>query len=254
MNRLDQLAARKRPILACLLQPGDPELPPRQAEICVENGADILEVSLPYAHPFLDGEVVTQSMQRALAAGMTQSRLERELCGLRESVPSVAVVLMGYRNLKLPGNRMRTECWRNVDGILKVGSRAFRRPGSPIPVARHLIHRIGFVSDHVGDEELAAAKQAGGYVMLQACSGRTGVRRGFDRSNAIRIARLRAAGVSIPILLGFGISTPAHARLAMQCGADGVIVGSACTLRALAGEAKLARFVSQLRTAIDAAR
>ena len=254
MNLLDKLAVRKRPILACLLQPGDIELPYRHAEICVENGADILEVSLPCKHPYLDGAVVTQSMQRALATGMSQRRMELELSMLRERVSDTAIVLMGYRNLKLSRVRRGYEAYRSVDGILQVGSSTFRRLDSTIASGPHAIHRIGFVSDRLNANEIASAKRAGGYVMLQAAGGKTGTRRTFSKANAAKVARLREAGVAIPILLGFGISTPAHAREALRCGADGVIVGSACTVHARTGAEKLQRFIADLRAVLDGAR
>ncbi len=253
MNQFDRLAQRKRPILACLIQPGDADLPDRQAEICIENGADVLEVSLPYAFPHLDGAVVRQSMQRALDCGMTQPRMELELCRLRRGLPEAAIVLMGYRNLRLSRVRTVGDRYNNVDGILQLGNPAFHRLGSSIMSMQHAIHRIGFVSNRLTAKEIANAKCAGGYVMLQAAAGKTGMRRSFDKANARRIVQLREEGVMIPILLGFGISTPAHARQAMQCGANGVIVGSACTIRARAGERELARFVIKLRAAIDEA-
>ena len=254
MNQLDKLARRNHPILACLVQPGDGALTDRQAEICVENGADILEVSLPYAYPYLDGAVVTQSMRRALAAGMTQPRMEQELSRLRERVTGVAIVLMGYQNLKLSCVRRRRDAYRSVDGILQLGGSTFPQLGSSIVSERNVIHRIGFVSDQLSAKEIANAKCAGGYVMLQAVGGKTGVRRSFDKDNAQKVARLRAAGIVVPVLLGFGISTPAHARQALRCGANGVIVGSACTIRARAGEKELASFVAGMRAALDGAR
>ena len=212
MNQLDKLARRNRPILACLLQPGDAELTERQAEICFDNGADILEVSLPNQHPYLDGPVVADSMLRALAAGMTQRRMELELCLLRERVPKAALVLMGYRNLRLADVQNRQQAYQYLDGILQIGNSTFPRLGDSISSGRHEIRRIGFVSDRLNAREITSAKRAGGYVMLQAAGGKTGVRRSFDKSNARKIARLREAGITIPVLLGFGISTPGHAR------------------------------------------
>jgi tryptophan synthase alpha chain len=87
--------------------------------------------------------------------------------------------------------------------------------------------------------------------MLQAAPGLTGPRHTLDPANAERIERLRASGISAPIVLGFGVSTPEHARTALALGADGVVVGSAALRAALQGPAALAALLKGLRRGLD---
>jgi tryptophan synthase alpha chain len=99
--------------------------------------------------------------------------------------------------------------------------------------------------------DIAAARLADGYVMLQAAPGLTGPRRSLDPSNAVRIAELRAEGVRAPIVLGFGISNGEHARAAVALGADGVVVGSAALRAALRGRAELSALLNDLRKGLN---
>ena len=86
--------------------------------------------------------------------------------------------------------------------------------------------------------------------MLQAADGVTGPRPELDPANEDRIRRLRAAGVEQRILLGFGISTPEHARAAIQMGADGVVIGAMCLRKALQSEKALRTFLRDVSVEI----
>jgi tryptophan synthase alpha chain len=109
----------------------------------------------------------------------------------------------------------------------------------------------GFLPDPLREDDIAQARSADGYVMLQAAPGLTGPRLSLDPANAERIERLRASGISAPIVLGFGVSTPEHARAALALGADGVVVGSAALRAALQGPATLAALLKGLRKGLD---
>jgi tryptophan synthase alpha chain len=102
------------------------------------------------------------------------------------------------------------------------------------------------------NQDIEAAKVCDSYVMLQATEGVTGPRPDLDPANAEKINRLRAAGVTAPILLGFGISTADQAKAAIELGADGVVIGSMCLRKAREGESAIRDFVRDVRDAIDA--
>ena len=93
---------------------------------------------------------------------------------------------------------------------------------------------------------------ARGYIMLQAAPGKTGMRQTLDESNREKIKMLKAAGVKVPVLLGFGISTAAQAAAALVMGADGVVIGSASIHYSLMGEEAIRNFLTEVRGAMDA--
>ena len=103
----------------------------------------------------------------------------------------------------------------------------------------------------VASADVTAARLAGGYVMLQSAPGLTGPRAALDHRNAARITRLRAEGVTAPIVLGFGISNGGQARAAVDLGADGIVVGSAALRAALKGRAELSALLDDLRNGLD---
>lgn len=244
MNRLDNL---QKPILACYLPLGDPLAPSDQAGIYAEQGVDLFEVGVPCRDPFLDGEIVRNSMARTLAAGVGKTDILQTCFSLRTRCPDQAIVLMGYGEL-LSG-RERTEAAEYCDGLLEIGPSTHVVAGDE----RRPVHAISFVPNHLPERCVAEAVDAKGYIMLQACSGETGLRKDFDTGNVQRIERLRRAGVTRPILLGVGISNAKHARLAIECGADGVVIGSACLAKMQEGAAALRRFLQEVRESLNGA-
>jgi len=101
------------------------------------------------------------------------------------------------------------------------------------------------------DASVNEARKADGYVMLQAAQGLTGPRISVDDGNKERITELRLAGVTAPIMLGFGISTGAHAESARNFGADGVVVGSSALRAGLQSETILRNLLEELRSGLD---
>jgi len=255
VNRLDELVRNGRPILVCYMQLGDPAMPHDLVDIYKESGVDVIEVGFPCAAPHLDGPIVTKAMSRALKAGMTIGRMWCELKTLRQRCPDTAIVVMSYETLDLEDICNRPDEYGEIDGVLLIGADSARSPlfAESGPVASRL-HRIGFVSHEMRPEELEGAARSGGYVMLQAAPGKTGLRKYFDPTNAEKVARLRASGIGQPILLGIGISNSDHVRKAMVSGADGVVMGSACIVHAERGSESLQRFIAEVRSTLDETR
>ncbi len=242
MRCAHELGFDGKKLLACYLPLGDPQMIEDQAEIYVSCGVDILEIGLPHSDPFMDGSIVRNSMARTLSDGVDQQEWHKRLKALRHHFPSKYIVAMGYVDL-LPIVANGSGGFL-VDGVLHVGL-------AP-PNQRVGVDRIGFVSTELVREELEVARQATGYIMLQANAGKTGLRNSLSPENGKRVSRLRAAGVQAHILLGIGISTPGHAAKAISLGADGVVIGSACLRAAERGAASLANFLTDVREALDA--
>lgn len=241
MDPFEAVRSRGRKLLTAFMTLGDPLALPNQAAAYVESGVDILELGVPHANPFMDGPLVAQSMKRAIRAGVTPAVAQRLLHGLREQFPHTPLVLMGYGNLAAVVRSRNGHAL--ADAVLSIGDRG---DGVPADLAR-----IAFVSSKAESHEIAAARASRSYVMLQASPGKTGLRRSLPKINAAKIRRMRRGGVRAPVLLGFGVSTPEQAALAVQFGADGVVIGSACLQAAQQGEAALREFLTRVRSALD---
>ena len=231
-----------RKLLACYLPLGDRQLPASLAEIYVACGVDIVEVGLPDANPTLDGPVIRDSMARSIESGVTPEVWQRLVHELRHACPHTYLVAMGYVNVAPYVVSARGE--QLVDAVLQVGD--------PNPDENEALDTVVFVSTDLGPAELDKARRASGYVMLQANEGKTGLRSALPAESGPRIARLREAGITAPILLGIGISTPEQCVTAVELGADGVVMGSACVHAAAQGEDSVRDLLTEVREALDA--
>ncbi|MCF7981037.1 MAG: tryptophan synthase subunit alpha [Pseudomonadales bacterium] len=246
MSRLDNLSQAKHPILTCYLPIGDPMALPYQAEIYAQEGVDVYEVGIPCPDPFLDGDLVKSSMQRVLRQNVKQKSIAKMASRIRLEYPDKSVVMMGYQNLRL--DQLLLNGKAEFDALLQVGP-AGNQVDPELEVLD--VRRICFIPHAIRKQDLALARECSGYVMLQAASGKTGLRNDFDLSNKSKIERLRDSGVIVPILLGVGISNAKQAQQAIECGADGVIIGSACLAKMQQGESELRRFLSGIRSALN---
>jgi tryptophan synthase alpha chain len=241
-----------RPLLICYAPLGDPQCPADVLAIYAEQGVNIVEVGVPTQNPCLDGETVADSMRRALRVtdplGVIRGNIDAHAEFIRERLQ---LVLMGYRDM--PFKAFTSEVRKGlVHGLIIADTST---GGDSIDLTQWLnlegVKRVGFVDAGLSSHLIERVRLADGYVMLQAYDGPTGVRTELDGSNAERLRVLRAAGIDLPIALGFGIRTPEQAAAAIRMGADGVVVGSACIEAALRGAAALGRFIAELRAAVD---
>jgi tryptophan synthase alpha chain len=243
------------PSLTCYFPLGDPRVPVEMVDVYADQGVDVLEIGLASPDPYLDGPDVRGSMARAISrwAGPDRARadLDRLLDRLARRGAAPATLLMSYADADHPGID-DPAFWAGLDSLLVVAPEAAWLRHRIEACARAAgLHPSVFLSLPVSPAGLEAARAARFYVMLQAVAGVTGPRDGVDPGNAARIADLRRAGVSLPILPGFGISTGAQAAALRAMGADGVVVGSSVLRMAIAGAAPLAALLQDLRRCLD---
>jgi tryptophan synthase alpha chain len=208
----------------------------RIGEACVQAGADVLEVGLPYSDPLADGPVIQDAGTRALAAGANVAGVLEVARALAASVP---VVLMCYANMVFaPG----LEAF--VERLERTGACGMIVPDLPQGEAAEVLEAcdqlglalVPLVAPTTTPERLAAiGARARGFLYTVSVVGITGERRALSERFAEVVARAKAS-TEAPVALGFGISTPEHARQAADAGADGVIVGT--RLVRAAGEAE----------------
>lgn len=235
INELDQafINAKKRHRAAIMpfLTMGYPEenLSLRLLQTLSDNGADIIEVGIPYSDPLADGPVIQASSQAALERGMTPEKTFEILTGYADSECTASLVIMTYYNILL---QMGLEHF--VEKCRSVGVRGVVVPDLPLEESKTLkvlldnahIHLIHFVAPNLSDERIKKiAQSARGFIYLISVTGVTGQRQNVPDNVASLCARIRQY-TDTPIALGFGIG---HAEQVSQAAknVDGVIVGSA---------------------------
>ena len=195
-------------------------------DACVQAGADVIELGVPYSDPLADGPVIHAAGTRALAAGANIAGVLEVARGLSESVP---VVLMCYANMVFaPGAQAF------VERLAQTGACGLIVPDLPHQEAPEVlaacdeagIALVPLVAPTTTPERLAAiGERARGFLYTVSVVGTTGERAALSDRFAQVISRAKAS-TSVPVALGFGISTPEQASQAADAGADGVIVGT----------------------------
>ena len=229
-QRLADAFARspRRAALMPYLMGGFPTLPGSReiGHACVAAGADVLELGVPYSDPLADGPVIHDAGTRALAAGATLAGVLDVATELAAEVP---VVLMCYANLILAAGPERF-----ADRLAATGASGVIVPDLPLEEASELLGAcdarglalVPLVAPTTPPERLRAiGARARGFLYAVSVVGTTGERETLSDVFAGVISRARDS-TAVPIALGFGISTPEHAREAAAAGADGVIVGT----------------------------
>ena len=223
-------------------------------EACVQAGADVIELGVPYSDPLADGPVIHAAGTRALAAG---ANITGVLEVSRSLAPSVPVVLMCYANMVFaPGAP------EFLERLARSGACGLIVPDLPLEEAGELraacdargLALVPLAAPTTPPERLAAiGAGARGFLYTVSVVGTTGERDALHDRFADVIARAKAS-TKVPVALGFGISTPQQARQAADAGADGVIVGTRLVRAAEEGPAAVAEIVGQLAAALAAPR
>jgi tryptophan synthase alpha chain len=221
-------AAPGRAALMPYLMGGFPDVDTsvRIGEACAEAGADLVELGVPFSDPLADGPVVQAAATRALAAGATLPAVVEGGARIAERLP---VVLMCYANPILARGieRFTTElAERGISGLIVPDLPMEEADGMRAACDAAGLALVPLVAPTSTDERLAAiGARARGFVYTVSVTGITGERAALADALPDILARVRAHA-SVPLAVGFGISTPDHAAAAAAAGADGVIVGS----------------------------
>lgn len=249
-----------RAALVTYVMGGDPDLAGSQAMAlaCVQGGADLLEIGVPFSDPIADGPTIQAAAERALASGTTVAGVLRVAAAVRRAAAGVPIALMGYVNPILSYGEERF-----LAGAAKAGVDALILPDLPPEEAEGLrararAHGIALVfllaPTSTPARRRAACEAAGGFLYFVSVTGVTGARRELPAELPALLAEVRRES-PVPVVVGFGVSDPAQAR-ALAPLADGVVVGSAIVQRVAAPGPRAARadrvrrFVATLRRAL----
>ncbi|MBI2909220.1 MAG: tryptophan synthase subunit alpha [Chloroflexi bacterium] len=192
-------------------------------------GADVIELGVPFSDPLADGVTIQRASYHALQEGVTLQKCLETCSRLRDMGASVPLVLMGYYNpfLNMGLDRFGVEAAKaEVDGVIVPDlppEEAAAMRQACVPRGVDLIFMLAPTST---DERIAwVCQMATGFVYCVSLTGVTGARRELPTGLPDFVTRVRRC-TSLPLAVGFGISTRAHVETVGKY-ADGVVVGSA---------------------------
>ncbi len=230
-GRFCQLAEQGRKALIPYIVAGDPGLdftvPMMHA--LVENGADIIELGVPFSDPMSEGPVIQLAHERALANGTSLRDVLRLVGEFRQRDTDTPVLLMGYAN---PVEHMGYEAFADaaaqvgLDALLTVDLPPEEVAGIKLQLQRVGMDNIFLIAPTTPDERVARiVGQASGFIYYVSLKGVTGAAK-LDLDDVARqVARIRERS-DLPVAVGFGIKDAASARAVAEV-ADAVVVGSA---------------------------
>jgi len=215
-------------------------------------GADAIEIGIPFSDPVMDGPTIQAASARALERGTTPSTIMADLARVDAGAPLLA---MTYYNLvfRAGHRRFASELARaGVSGVIVPDLPLEESEGWEADAAAAGIETTLLAAPVTPDERLARiAARSRGFVYAVGLMGVTGERAAVASSAGMLARRLKSV-TDKPVLIGFGISTPAHAVAAAEA-ADGVVVASALMRRYLDGASpdELGAQVAEIRDALD---
>ena len=213
------------PFITC----GDPDLETTAAVVraMVENGADLIELGIPFSDPTAEGPVIQAANLRALTGGVTTDKIFAMVRDLRRDV-KVPMVFMTYANVvySYGAERFLAQCAEvGMDGLI-LPDVPFEEKAEFAPLCRKYgLDLISLIAPTSENRIGMIAREAEGFVYIVSSLGVTGTRSAITTDVGALAALVRAA-TDTPCAIGFGISTPEQAA-AMSAKADGAIVGSA---------------------------
>lgn len=213
------------PFITC----GDPDLETTKEIVraMAANGADLIELGIPFSDPTAEGPVIQGANLRALSGGVTTDKIFEMVRELRKDV-TLPMVFMTYANVifSYGADKFIGTCAEiGIDGLI-LPDLPFEEKGEFDPICRkYEVDLISLIAPTSADRIAMIARKAQGFIYIVSSLGVTGVRSEIktDISSLVKVVRENSA---VPCAVGFGISTPEQAA-GMAAVSDGAIVGSA---------------------------
>lgn len=213
------------PFITC----GDPDLETTAAVVraAVVNGADLIELGIPFSDPTAEGPVIQGANLRALNGGVTTDKIFDLVRDLRRDV-EVPMVFMTYANVVFSygSERFISTCREiGIDGLI-LPDVPYEEKEEFLPICRRYgVDLISLIAPTSEDRIAMIAREAEGFLYIVSSLGVTGVRSEIKTDLGAIVETVRQ-NTDIPCAIGFGISTPEQAAK-MAGVSDGAIVGSA---------------------------
>ena len=244
--------------LVTFVTAGDPDLSATEEIIHLLEaaGADIIELGVPFSDPMADGPTIQLSSERALASGTTLHGILAVVKKVRAR-SGIPIVLMGYLNpVHAYGydKFCRDASEAGVDGVLLVDMPPEESRELTAPARRYGLDVIFLLTPTSDAARISTVDRLGsGFVYYVTVTGVTGTRTSVSGTLAQELSRVKQT-IALPVMAGFGISTPEQAAEVGQL-ADGVVVGSAIVklFERFSGDElrqQLSRYVAELKHAL----
>lgn len=228
MNRIKEAFVKGKcfiPFVTC----GDPDLETTEKLVyeMEKNGADIIELGIPFSDPTAEGPVIQSANMRALKNGVTTDKIFSMVERIRRNT-QIPLIFMTYANVLFSYGLERfaekcAEC--GMDGVILPDVPYEEKEEFSEVCGRHGIAFISLIAPTSRERIKMIAKDAQGFVYCVSSLGVTGVRTEITTDIAAMVGLVKEVNPDIPCAVGFGISTPQQAEKMAQS-ADGVIVGS----------------------------
>ena len=240
------------PFITC----GDPDIETTYNVVieAVKNGADLIELGIPFSDPTAEGPVIQEANIRALSGGITTDKVFDLVRKLRETV-TIPLVFMTYANVVFSygADRFIKTCSEiGIDGLI-IPDIPFEEKEEFTPYCeKYDVDLISMIAPTSEDRIAMIAKEAKGFIYVVSSMGVTGTRSSFSNDLSKITEKIREV-TDVPCAIGFGISNPEQAKK-MAAISDGAIVGSAI-IKILAAHGKEApshvgEFVKSMKDAI----
>ncbi len=234
MNRIDKkfydLKNKKTPAFIPFITAGDPDLQTTKVLILEfeKRGADIIELGIPFSDPIADGPIIQASYYRALVRGVKVAHILDMVSELRKKSGIPIVSMVSYSIVYKGG------CQNFVEKAFKAGLDGLTIPDLPVEESDEIFEIakkndfkiVCFIAPTTTEQRMSLITQKSqGFLYYISVVGITGIRDRIPNDVVQNINKLKQM-TNTPIVVGFGVSTPEHAKLIGRV-ADGVIVGSA---------------------------
>jgi tryptophan synthase alpha chain len=232
MSRIKKLyAEKKNKVLNVYCTAGYPEL---ESTIPVmkalqDNGADVIELGMPYSDPLADGPVIQASGTKALANGMTMAKLFKQLENFRKEI-HIPVILMGYLNpvLQYGFERFCSDASRlGIDGLIipDLPMHEFETEYGPI-IEKYELDFTFLITPETSEERIRKVdKLSSGFLYAVSASSITGTSKDFETVEHY-LERINKMKLKNPVIVGFGIKDKATFESACRY-SNGAVIGTA---------------------------
>lgn len=228
MSRIEE-AFQKHKAYIAFITVGDPDLETteRVVHAAVENGADLIELGIPFSDPTAEGPVIMEADEVALKAGTTTDKVFELTKKLRETI-TVPMVYMTYANVVFSygcEKFAQKAADAGIDGLILPDVPYEEKEEFTEVFDRYGLDLISMIAPTSEDRIAMIAKEAKGFIYMVSSLGVTGTRSEIT-TDISAMTDLVKKNSEVPCAVGFGISTPEQAARMAEL-SDGAIVGSA---------------------------
>lgn len=229
-----KLKKEKKKALIPYITAGDPTLEKTMEvlKIFAENGADLIELGVPFSDPMADGPVIQNAMDRALKSGTTLKKVLQLVTAFKKDY-TIPIILMGYCNPFFAYNfekfAMHAQS-AGVDGVLIVDLPPEESKEFNQKLKKHNLTQIFLATPLTDEKRISYIKHfAKGFIYFVSVTGVTGERTSLPKETSEKLKAIKLYS-RLPVVLGFGISGPEIIKDYYDV-ADGFVVGSALVKR-----------------------